>query len=382
MRISGRRTLLRASSPFGAFSVTVLAMASSLFASFGFVSFSAAAASAQLLAGEEDRVPVDEVVAVINNEPITRRDIDRTIDSLVELAEKRNAMEIDENDPAVRRQIFPDAVLRAIYDKLLQQMAVKEDFVVEQKVEQRIRLEREKAGSEAAFQRMLAEQEMTLSELEDSFATDERTNTFVSTYFGFGDADPTKRPSVDMNVSPGEIVAYYRENRAEFQIRAAVKLRQIYVSNKRHGGRDGATDVIQDVLERVKAGEDFRKLAEEFDDLASREAGDLGWITPEKEGDYPSAVIEFAKRADVGQVSPPELTQFGIYVTWIEDRRESESLAFRDVQERIRQQLLMQKYNRYEDLMLAKLFDRAVIHPAQLAESIRLRAERMRSSGG
>lgn len=339
-------------------------------------------ANAQLLPGDEGRVAVDEVVAVINNEPITRRDIDRTIDSLVELAERRNQIEIDENDPAVRRQVFPDAVLRSIYDRLLQQIASKEDIIVEEKVEQRIRLERQKAGSEAAFQRMLAEQEMTQSELEDSFTADERTNTFVSTYFGFNNADPTKRPSVDMNVSPGEIVRYYRENREEFQIRSAVKLRQIYVSNKKHGGRDGATKVIEEVVERARAGEDFRELAAEFDDLASREKGDLGWISAEQEDDYPTAIIEFAKRAEIGTVSPPELTQYGIYVTWVEDRREAESLAFRDVQEQIRQQLLIEKYNRYEDLMLARLFDRAVIHPEQLAESVRLRAERMRSTGG
>ena len=74
----------------------------------------------------------------------------------------------------------------------------------------------------------------------------------------------------------------------------------------------------QDVEKRLKAGEDFGKVADELSKDPGSKGGDLGWFTKDR------MVPEFAEAAfklQPGQVSEPVKTQFGWHVIKVLEKR-------------------------------------------------------------
>jgi peptidyl-prolyl cis-trans isomerase C len=84
---------------------------------------------------------------------------------------------------------------------------------------------------------------------------------------------------------------------------------------------------VKDVIERLKKGEDFAKLASSLteDPSGKQDGGDLGYFTRDQ------MVPEFSEVAfslEKGQVSGPVKTQFGWHVVKVEDKRAREPLPF------------------------------------------------------
>ncbi len=77
-------------------------------------------------------------------------------------------------------------------------------------------------------------------------------------------------------------------------------------------------DEAKAALARVKAGEDFAKVATELSKDPGGEGGDLGWFTKDR------MVPEFADAAfklEPGQVSDPVKSQFGWHIIKVEEKR-------------------------------------------------------------
>ena len=74
----------------------------------------------------------------------------------------------------------------------------------------------------------------------------------------------------------------------------------------------------QAALKRVKAGEDFAKVAKEVSKDPGSEGGDLGWFTKDR------MVPEFADAAfklEPGQISEPVKSPFGWHIIQVEEKR-------------------------------------------------------------
>ncbi len=83
-------------------------------------------------------------------------------------------------------------------------------------------------------------------------------------------------------------------------------------------------------LKRVKAGEDFAKVATELSKDPGGEGGDLGWFTKDR------MVREFADAAfklEPGQISEPVKSQFGWHIIKVEEKRMKTFPPFDQVKE-------------------------------------------------
>lgn len=114
----------------------------------------------------------------------------------------------------------------------------------------------------------------------------------------------------------------------------SVKASHILMENK---------DEALKVLERVKAGEDFNELAFEFsiDPSAKENKGELGYFGPG------AMVPEFEQAAfslEPGQTSNLVQTDYGYHIIKVEDKR---TLAFAEVKEQLKQQMLPDKQNEF-----------------------------------
>ncbi len=85
-------------------------------------------------------------------------------------------------------------------------------------------------------------------------------------------------------------------------------------------------------LKRVKAGEDFAKVAKEVSKDSGSDGGDLGWFTKER------MIPEFADAAfklQVGQISDPVHTQFGWHIIKVEGKRQTSFPPFDQVKDQL-----------------------------------------------
>jgi peptidyl-prolyl cis-trans isomerase C len=95
-----------------------------------------------------------------------------------------------------------------------------------------------------------------------------------------------------------------------------------------------AEDKVKAVIERVKKGEDFAKLATSLteDPSGKQDGGDLGYFSKDQ------MVPEFSEAAfslEKGQISGPVKTQFGWHVLKVEDKRMREPPPFEKVRAEI-----------------------------------------------
>ena len=87
--------------------------------------------------------------------------------------------------------------------------------------------------------------------------------------------------------------------------------------------KEEAIKKLNELKQRIEAGEDFAKLASEFseDPGSAVQGGDLGWQPP---GTFDPAFQEVLDGLEPGEISDPFETQFGIHLAQLIDRRETD----------------------------------------------------------
>ncbi|MBP9020894.1 MAG: peptidylprolyl isomerase [Syntrophobacterales bacterium] len=147
-----------------------------------------------------------------------------------------------------------------------------------------------------------------------------------------------------VTVSDEEVEKFYRDNQSAFENPEQLRVRHILISVKPGASdeeKNAAKKKTTDILERVKKGEDFAKLAEEHsEDPGSRQkGGDLGYIArnttmPELE--------QAAFALEVGRVSGPVETAFGFHLIKVEEKKKASVAPFDQVKEEVRRKTLQE----------------------------------------
>lgn len=130
-------------------------------------------------------------------------------------------------------------------------------------------------------------------------------------------------------VSDAKVKAFYDE-----QVKAIKPVEEV---RARHVLVEGEEDAKK-IITRVKGGEDFGKIAKEVskDPGSGAEGGDLGYFTKER---MVPEFAEAAFAAKVGDVVGPVKSQFGWHVIKVEDRRTKPVPTLDQVKDRIAQGL-------------------------------------------
>ena len=112
---------------------------------------------------------------------------------------------------------------------------------------------------------------------------------------------------------------------------------------------------VQDLVDRIRAGEDFAELAAEYsDDTGSaEEGGDLGWVEP---GMMVSAFEDALYEIQAPGVTDPVRTSFGFHIIQLREVREAEGMSF----EEARPQLLTEYQEETADRLYLEQADRLV----------------------
>jgi peptidyl-prolyl cis-trans isomerase D len=125
----------------------------------------------------------------------------------------------------------------------------------------------------------------------------------------------------EVKISPAELESYYEQHKQQYSEPAQIKL--AYVELKKEPSQEdseAARKHAEDILERVKAGDDFTELAEFYsDDTGTKsKGGDLGFFG---RGRMVKEFEEIAFSLKPGEVGDLAKTEFGHHIIKVEETR-------------------------------------------------------------
>ena len=158
-----------------------------------------------------------------------------------------------------------------------------------------------------------------------------------------------------------EVERYYRERLSEFSFPPTVRVRQIFF-RLRSAAQRAEVDIVQRRVDEVmtelrRDGANFVEIARQYSDGPRRnKGGDLGFFYQRQLAE-PLSDAAFA--LDVGEISSPIRSMFGVHILRVEDKRAERVLPLVEVSDQIRSNILHEKQREVLRLHLADLWKAA-----------------------
>jgi peptidyl-prolyl cis-trans isomerase C len=173
-----------------------------------------------------------------------------------------------------------------------------------------------------------------------------------------------------LDVSEKDMKEYYMAHPDQFRTPEMAKARDIFIkaaAGAPEGEKKKAKEKAEDVLKRLKAGEDFAKVASEVSDdaMTKDKGGNLGFIPRDKVLKELENTIFTLKP---GQISEVVETKYGFYIIKVEEKKEAVVPPFEEVKDKAKAKILgdMQNDKRKELVEQALKDEHAEIHPERL----------------
>jgi peptidyl-prolyl cis-trans isomerase SurA len=137
------------------------------------------------------------------------------------------------------------------------------------------------------------------------------------------------------------------------------KVRHILVQPNELRNKEKTAALIQQLYQRLQAGEDFSELAREFSDDPGSGAsgGDLGWVNP---GDMVPAFDKTMAVTEPGQMSTPFESRFGWHILLVEDRKQTD-IGIEKQRDQVRQMLYGRRFEEELPIWLRKVRSEAYV---------------------
>lgn len=249
---------------------------------------------------------IPAVVARVNGEDIPKADFDRIL--------KQMEMQAGQPVPAARR----DEVYRAVLDQVVTYTALVHearargikvsDAEAKAAGDAKIAELRQQIPDRQAFDKALADRNMTLSRLRSDIRNDLAVNRMM-------EAELAGAPAI----TDAQVREFYDKNPDEFRgVRASHIL--IRPEGFDDASKKKARATAEDLMKQARGGADFAELARTHSaDGSAQQGGDLGFFT---KGSMVPAFSDAAFALQPGQVSDVVETQFGFHVIRMAERKD------------------------------------------------------------
>ncbi len=277
------------------------------------------------------------VIATVNGKPVFVDDV---------LGGVRRKIEADPNLSDEERQMILLKYLRA------KTREYAEDELVVQALEATIPEDKRtviRDSLDPAFQevceKMMKDNNMTADDELDrwlegqGFTRREMKDTFIRRQFVVGYVQ--SKMQMPKQVDRAVLVKYYQEHIDEYTPDEEVRFAEIVVRFRDHGGREGAEEIMTQVVQRLQKKEDFGAVAAELSDVLSREKrGDIGWVKRGSLSDKKLEAMLFEMQS--GEMSSVQVREDRFEVYKVIDHRHPTTVEFQSVQKEIENKLMGQ----------------------------------------
>lgn len=175
-------------------------------------------------------------------------------------------------------------------------------------------------------------EEQALNYFDDNADTYLTEETLALEVIRYGVDDYLTANPID--VSDEDIQAAYEADREAAQLSETRRASHILLQVDEDRSEEQAVRLLADIKQRVADGADFAELAEEYsqDPGSAGSGGDLGFV---QRGTFVPEFEEAAWALDVGELSDPVVSEFGVHLIRLEEVRQPEYVPLDNVREDI-----------------------------------------------
>ena len=294
---------------------------------------------------------VEEIVAKVNGDIITRGELEKTRAQIE--AELRKQGKSGEELNKELKTAEADALKQKIDQLLLvaraKELDVKVDAEITRRVAQ-IQAESKIADPDKFHQWIFEQSGMSYEDLKQQWTDQELTRRVIGQEVGS-----------HINIPKEELQDYYEKHKSEFVRQEQVFLREILVSTG-----DGSPAAVaaaekkaKDLVNRARKGEKFGDLARMNSDAeTAKNDGELGAF---KRGDLIKDLEDVVFKANKGTITDPIRTKVGFEILKVEEHYAQGQAAFDDVKDEIMEKLYMPRMQPELQKYLTKLREDAFI---------------------
>lgn len=261
--------------------------------------------------------PIESVVAVVDEEPVLRSEVEAQLELAIQ------TMGVDRSDEAQIAELREQILDQQIEQLVLYQEALAQEIPVDQTeviraVDEAIARNKQEIGSEEAFQRQLKLEGLTEEELRERYLRQARMEMMIGRLMQ-RDLDG------DITVSEEEVRAYFETNRADLPKRdTALHLQHIVIAVQPDSVLlEKAETLALDVADQIRLGKlSFAEAAERYsDDPNARNGGDLrrirrGDLTDGMGPQFEDALFELGE----GEISDPLPSPLGFHLVKMHEK--------------------------------------------------------------
>ncbi|WAC08563.1 MAG: peptidyl-prolyl cis-trans isomerase [Thermodesulfobacteriota bacterium] len=262
---------------------------------------------------------VDEVVAVVNNEIIT-------LSELLRVAQ----VQFSNADPSRYREILEKLVDQKLIDQATKDMSTK---VSEKEIDEMIQgIKENNRITDDQLKDVLRQQGLTWEEYRNEIRQGIRRNQAISQML-----------QSQISVSEEEIKDYYQKHPGDFFEPAQVKLEQIFFpfpDQATPEKKKAISQSAEESLKKIKAGEDFQKVAQELNISGINTSCDVGTYN---KGELLNMLDRDAFTLKPGEISNVINTDKGYCIIRVLERSEEKTRKIEDVHDAIANYLFQQK---------------------------------------
>jgi parvulin-like peptidyl-prolyl isomerase len=295
------------------------------------------------------RAVVDRIVAVVNQEIIMLSEVEHWMNPLLEGIQTEDRLERKERLQELRRNVLD----RLIEEKLIDQEANRSGIKVTKK------------EIESALEEIKERNHVTQEELEKALAKDGLTlEAFTKRLEKEIQRLKILQSVVKIDVKPGEkeLLDFYRNHIDRYRSPELYRPSHILFVVPKGASPEQVREArkrCQQVLERIRKGEDFGEMALLYsEDLSAKDHGDLGYF---KKGELLPSFEREALRLKVGEVSGIVRTDFGFHIIKLMDRKGGAPLPFEEVKEKVRKDFYEKESEKAFKQFISNLREKSVI---------------------
>ena len=304
------------------------------------------------------KIEIPKLVARVNGVDIESKYIEFRLSQIEKLALKtaKRPLTVEEKNSIVKGLIEKEVVR-----ELVNQQGEKENLKIDPElIEKELKTLRALYTSEKEFNNALKSRNINLEEIKKAIQIDINKNHLLNAEIK-GKINPP---------SDEEVKKFYEDNKSRFQRPVAYHTRHILAAyfppealrnqtieelkkNKEYFARI-AEEKIDKVIEELKKGADFEKLAKNLsDDESSRiNGGDLDF---NYKGSFETSFDEAVEKLNPGETSEKIKTRFGFHVIQLIEKRPSEMAPFTEMKPEIQKYLFIKEAKKKVAIFIEKL---------------------------
>ena len=304
------------------------------------------------------KIEIPKLVARVNGVDIESKYIEFRLSQIEKLALKtaKRPLTVKEKSSIVKGLIEKEVVR-----ELVNQQGKKENLKIEPElIEKELKTLRSLYASEEEFNNAMKSRNINLEEIKKAIQIDINKNHLLNAEIK-GKINPP---------SDEEVKKFYEDNKSRFQRPEAYHTRHILAAyfppeavrnqtikelkkNKEYFARI-AEEKIDKVIEELKQGADFEKLAKNLsDDESSRENG--GDLDFNYKGSFETSFNEAIEKLNPGETSGKIKTRFGFHVIQLVEKRPSEMAPFTEMKPEIQKYLFIKEAKKKVAIFIEKL---------------------------